>query len=972
MVFLFCLPSLSRAQAYQPHSTCGTGKLFDDAGTCRPIDVVLGAGGGTVYWVAQHHAQASDTNPGTKTLPWKTISRATGPNVLRPGDAVIVREGTYRESIRPRVGGAPGQYITFAAYTGEPVVVTGADPLNGGWTQAGNAWRHTWTLPLNAYPKPWTPHLFRREIVIVDGTMLMPVYARADVVPGTFFVEGTDVAPTAIYMRLPGDAAPSGHQIEVGTRHPLFEGADGQCSSIKTTLGWFRVIGFTFRHAVNRAQWGAICPGAEGSLLEDNTVEWTVGTGIRVYGRGHVLRGNRAVDNGQVGIGGGCNGCLLEYNEASRNNWKGWRWTYEAGGGKWTNLYNTRIRHHLAQDNDGPGLWLDAGNADNTIEGSRFVGNLAVGLMLENETVRITVSNNVFFGTRWANWTGSGLLTQASSHNVIVHNTFMANEGTGLWIRPDPAGRAPDGYNKIYNNLIVDNATAPGQNTQEISLATLTNVLDGNLYWSHENIARFTFWFGADQWKGNDIATWRQLTGQDAAGDVLDPAFPVVEDSFSPTGWRLVAGSQALGRGVALPASVISVLEDIDGNIRPAVGADVGAHQFSGGVPSPAPGPGQPIGELGTLVKNQPHANAWHTVTLTRPYNNPVVILSLLSYNGAQPTTLRVRNVAADRFEFQLDEWDYADGAHTSETVGYLVVEAGTHTLEDGRRVQAGLANAGTNPVQVDLAAGFGAGPVVLSQAVTTHDARAVVTRHRQVTQDGFTLYIQGQEANPGHGSETVAWVAFEAGVGQTGGLAYEAGVTADAVTDGWYAIPFAQSYAGSRVVLAAMQRDDGANPAGLRLRGLTASRVEVRVEEEQSADAEMTHTTEPVGYVVFAPGDLFSVSPLASVGSMPAHLNSLSSGPVSESPDAFALEGNYPNPFNPETVIRYALAEPVAVRLEVYNTVGQRVAVLVDEAQSAGVHEAVFAGSRLPSGVYFYRLQAGPFTQIRSMILAK
>jgi hypothetical protein len=83
-------------------------------------------------------------------------------------------------------------------------------------------------------------------------------------------------------------------------------------------------------------------------------------------------------------------------------------------------------------------------------------------------------------------------------------------------------------------------------------------------------------------------------------------------------------------------------------------------------------------------------------------------------------------------------------------------------------------------------------------------------------------------------------------------------------------------------------------------------------------------------------------------------------------------LYPNYPDPFNPATTIRYALPEAGAVRLVVYNALGQEVAHLVEGLVAAGTHEVVFDGQGLPSGVYLYRLEAGTFVQTRRMTLVK
>ncbi len=88
--------------------------------------------------------------------------------------------------------------------------------------------------------------------------------------------------------------------------------------------------------------------------------------------------------------------------------------------------------------------------------------------------------------------------------------------------------------------------------------------------------------------------------------------------------------------------------------------------------------------------------------------------------------------------------------------------------------------------------------------------------------------------------------------------------------------------------------------------------------------------------------------------------------------PETFVLEQNYPNPFNPATTITFGLPQPAQVRLDVFNMLGARVAVLVEGALGEGRHRVSFQPRDLPSGVYFYRLQAGDFVETRAMMLVR
>ena len=97
-----------------------------------------------------------------------------------------------------------------------------------------------------------------------------------------------------------------------------------------------------------------------------------------------------------------------------------------------------------------------------------------------------------------------------------------------------------------------------------------------------------------------------------------------------------------------------------------------------------------------------------------------------------------------------------------------------------------------------------------------------------------------------------------------------------------------------------------------------------------------------------------------------------------STTPGLFSLEQNYPNPFNPSTTIKYTLAFDSKVLIKIYNVLGQEVRLLKDEIISAGEYEVKFNSSSLPSGVYFYRLNADPlnggqkYSSIKKMMLLK
>ena len=93
---------------------------------------------------------------------------------------------------------------------------------------------------------------------------------------------------------------------------------------------------------------------------------------------------------------------------------------------------------------------------------------------------------------------------------------------------------------------------------------------------------------------------------------------------------------------------------------------------------------------------------------------------------------------------------------------------------------------------------------------------------------------------------------------------------------------------------------------------------------------------------------------------------------PLAGVPATFAVYQNYPNPFNPTTKIRFDVPKKSHVRLIVYNSIGQEIDTLVDGEYAPNTYEVDFNASTLPSGLYFYRVQADNFVSVKKMLLLK
>lgn len=261
-------------------------------------------------------------------------------------------------------------------------------------------------------------------------------------------------------------------------------------------------------------------------------------------------------------------------------------------------------------------------------------------------------------------------------------------------------------------------------------------------------------------------------------------------------------------------------------------------------------------GELKIEVGEAAANDEWRRVDLQKTFVDPVVVAGPLSYNGSDPAVVRIRNVDNDGFEIQVQEWEYLDGWHVSENLGYAVMESGTYTLRDGTCLEAGwfTTNKSSTFGAVKFSQTFQVVPVVVASVSSFNEPDAVAGRLRNISRQGFEFRMQEQERNfQSHPMETISFIAWEPSSGTLGDLAFEVNKAKGWIASAFKVIQFDETFAPTSVFLADMQTSNGGDTANLRCMRNGSQRVSVKVDEEQSRDSEKTHAPEIVGYMSFS-----------------------------------------------------------------------------------------------------------------------
>ena len=437
----------------------------------------------------------------------------------------------------------------------------------------------------------------------------------------------------------------------------------------------------------------------------------------------------------------------------------------------------------------------------------------------------------------WQGTTGTPDVTQfvIDEHESLFlspgHRTNILSDNfreLGIGVKIDPFTTSSGTYNAV---MTTQKFAKSGSSVFLTGVAFDDAVIDDDFYSVGEGLA------------GIDVIATRQSDGQSATTTTFESGG--YQMALEPGTYDVTFSGGELEQTVTKTVSI--------GNKN--IKLDLATDQLpSESASAPNEGPDETIGEYGQLTLNQ----KWETVTLQETYENPVVIVSDPTRNGAAPVVARLRNIATNEFQIRLQEPNYEDGRHTRESLSYMVMEAGDWQLADGTRLSAGihqgeiLSSQGFN--SIDLT-GFQATPTVLSQVQTFNDSDWVSTRMTQQSPNSFQLAMQEEESlNRGtHAQEDIGWLAIDQGAAFDGDTLLEGKTTERQYTHRKGNVALEAAFESSPSVIAKLGSFYGRDIANLRLEDISREGFGVRVQEEKSLDNELRHTKESVSFLALA-----------------------------------------------------------------------------------------------------------------------
>jgi subtilisin family serine protease len=244
------------------------------------------------------------------------------------------------------------------------------------------------------------------------------------------------------------------------------------------------------------------------------------------------------------------------------------------------------------------------------------------------------------------------------------------------------------------------------------------------------------------------------------------------------------------------------------------------------------------------------------SVPFSRPFVDPIILISPVSNNHQNlPVIPSITGVTSSGFLVYVSDWNtqMEDTLYSTEEVSYLVLERGVNLLPNGLRVIAGSVLIDDAPIlTIPFEEPFANQPVVLGTTLTDSHQTPRVVRISSVTDSSFQIQTQfGESAVVWEDDQIlVHYLAVEPGSYEFDDLILEVGLTGERVTHLPHTWDFSSPFAGAPLFFANLQTINDSDPATLRLISLSQKSATFFVQEEQTADSEMEHQAEQVGYL--------------------------------------------------------------------------------------------------------------------------
>jgi hypothetical protein len=269
---------------------------------------------------------------------------------------------------------------------------------------------------------------------------------------------------------------------------------------------------------------------------------------------------------------------------------------------------------------------------------------------------------------------------------------------------------------------------------------------------------------------------------------------------------------------------------------------------------------GKIIGECGRINDwAQPDRTTWGSVTFRNSYESPVVFAITNTFNGPQPAHLRLKGVTKTGFQFMNEEFSYTDGAHAPEVVVWLVVNAGSYSMDNGKLLQAQTFQDDHQWFTYYFKDMYQGPPIVLSISQTYVGGQPIITRERGITGAYGNGRFQEEEGNDDvHMVETAGLISY--GIPKTTKNRIEARI-GQQFDENWVTVSYTQAFNPAPFVFVQAQTFNGPDTFSVRIKGVTTTGLSAFIEEEDSLDPEWDHTLETLGYFALDAGDISDVN---------------------------------------------------------------------------------------------------------------